>query len=324
MLSITSAFAVEKAILWRDPGPIATLDMASGAGGVALTPQPPFVFQEEELGGTAPKIIVRDANKRTWSVKFGEEARAEVLASRLVWAAGYFAEPSYLVRAANIDSVGSLNRAAEFVDRSQNNLIRNARFELRDPLAYKFLPNSAWDLDDKKLGDLREINGLKLLLMLVSNWDVKTSNTAVVEVNGGRHYVITDWGASMGKTGDITSRSKWDCNGYAKQSEKFIDGVENGFVDFNYDGKRGSVVSNGIRIEDVKWFADRMIGITDAQLRIAAESSGANPEEATCYVNAIRHRLTQLANAGNGSLGTSERGQTRTRTVIKTKTERAQ
>src|SRR5689334_8596242 len=80
-------------VLWRDPGAIETLDLVGGAAGRAGAPKPPFTFIEESMSGSNPKVKIVDANKVQWTMKFGSEVNAEVFASRLAWAVGYFVEP---------------------------------------------------------------------------------------------------------------------------------------------------------------------------------------------------------------------------------------
>jgi hypothetical protein len=322
LVGVALASAISAATLWKDPGPVTSLDLRHGVGGAEMVPQPPFLFQEEVPGGTSPKIRVTDANKRVWTVKFGPEAKAEVLASRLAWAAGYFAEPMYFVKEATLENVAKLTRAEPFVDRSNQNRIRDARFELFDPLLYKFQPRSSWTFETKGLGDANQLAGLRLLMMLVSNWDIKPENTAIVTMNGEPYYAFTDWGATMGRWGDITGRSKWDCSGYAKQSEKFVDEVDGGYVHFNYEGKKTSQTARNIKVENVRWFVDRMGALTDDQLRAAAEAAGATPDESVCFVNGIRSRLNQLKTVAEG--GDNPGTVTRTRTVTKTKTVQVQ
>ena len=58
------------AVLWRDPGPIESLDLIGGPGGNAKAPIGPFVFVEEASGGTAPKVIVKDARGIQWMVNY--------------------------------------------------------------------------------------------------------------------------------------------------------------------------------------------------------------------------------------------------------------
>ena len=75
---------------------------------------PPFTFLEEHLTGSQPCVSVRDARGRTWRVKWGHEVQVETLATRLAWAAGYFVETTYYVRAgAHRRIAGTLQRAAQ-------------------------------------------------------------------------------------------------------------------------------------------------------------------------------------------------------------------
>ena len=82
-------------ILWRDPGDISALDLSHGPGSPELAPVPPFTFLKQDMVGASPKIQVRDAKGVRWSVKLGVESQSEQVATRLVWAMGYFAEEGY-------------------------------------------------------------------------------------------------------------------------------------------------------------------------------------------------------------------------------------
>ncbi len=306
--------AADSPLLWRDPGPRERLDLASGPGGREKAPQPPYVFQEEELRGTAPKVMVRDARGTAWMVKFGPEVKAETFASRLVWAAGYLTEPSYFVAEGKIEGADKLGRAGTFI---QGGTFRDARFELRDGSSYRLVPGSKWSLDDKTLKGTKELSALKLVIMLLSNWDVKPENLAIVETGGKRYYTITDWGASMGRAGDFTLRSKWDCKAFTTQSAHFVNGVSDGYVGFTFHGKAAEVISNGIRVEDVRWFMQRIGKLSDRQISAALLASGATGQEAACFTTALRQRLTQLAAVGTSS---TDSGHTVTQTTIEKRT----
>ena len=90
-----STVATGTPVLWRDPG--ADLNLYYGAGGRDREPRGPFTFIKEDERGSSPKYTVRDAAGVKWKIKLGLEARPETAASRLVWAAGYFANEDYLV-----------------------------------------------------------------------------------------------------------------------------------------------------------------------------------------------------------------------------------
>ena len=98
-------------VLWRDPGPLATKDLYWGPGDAARAPRPPFVFVQEDRTGTKPKVRITDATGVFWTAKFpsqsktGSEVHAEIAASRLVWALGYFVEEHYFVANETITGV---------------------------------------------------------------------------------------------------------------------------------------------------------------------------------------------------------------------------
>jgi hypothetical protein len=115
-------------MLWRDPGHIPSRDLHHGPGSPELAPQQPFTFVEEVKTGESPKFKVRDARGTVWSVKLGEEAQAETVATRLVWAVGYFAEEAYYFDEVRVNGMRRLSRGREYVS---GNTVRGARFEPR-------------------------------------------------------------------------------------------------------------------------------------------------------------------------------------------------
>ena len=298
-----------------------SLDLAGGPGGRSKAPQPPFTFSQEDSGGTAPKVLVTDGRGVKWSVKFGEEVKAENFASRIAWAAGYFADPTYFVKEGKMDAVGALGRASQFI---QDGRFENARFELRDNMAVHHLPTANWNLDEDSLKGTKELSGLKLLFILLSNWDVKPENLGIVEAGGQRYYAVTDWGATMGRAADITGRSKWNCAEYAKDTKTFVEGVRDGFVIFNFDGKKSSQITNGIRMEHLKWLMGRLGKLSDAQIDAALDGSGATAEEKACFSKAFRSRLGQLkmiAESESAPGSTTIRTRTVTKTTVTTTTQ---
>jgi hypothetical protein len=271
-------------------------------------PQPPFRFEKEETGGTAPKIVVRDGSDRRWIVKFGPEGSPETFASRIVHAAGYHSEPAYYVAEGKVEGVSNLGRAAAHI---KDGIFKGARFEYMNPQAR--YTDKHWSLTEPALKDTKELGALKALIALLSNWDVKPENMSVVELGGKQVFAITDWGRTMGRAEEITGRSQWDCASYAKDSEHFVEDVENGFVLLNYSGKQRVEVQRGVKLEHAKWLAQRLGQISDTQLADALRLSGATAEEVSCFGPAFRKRLQQLANAGAG--GETIRSRKVTRTV---------
>src|SRR5215510_13914288 len=295
----TSGAPLQRPVLWRDPGVVEKLDFVNGPGGTKHIPRPPFTFVEEDTGGTNPKIKITDASGRSWGVKWGSEVHGEVFASRLIWAAGYHLEPSYFVQSGKIIGAKRLSRAKKYVEADGS--FTNARFELKEKGVSKATDKESWRWDRNPFVGTRELNGLKVMIMLTSNWDPKDqtdsqSNTAIyTKRNTGEvTYVMSDWGATMGKWGGVLSREKWDCDGFASQTKKFVTGVDGGMVKFGYEGKKQNEIKEGIRVSDVKWLLAYIGRPTDEQIRAGLKASGGTPNDVDCFTTAPRDRINQL------------------------------
>lgn len=291
--------------IWRDPGDARRLDLVHGPGSPDLEPSPPFQFVEEHLTGSQPCVSVHDARGRRWRVKWGGEVRSENFAVRLVWACGYFAEVTYFISSGTIEGARDLQRAAACI--GDDCRFSDARFELDDPAVRKLFEEHSWAWNDNPFLGTRELHGLKVLVMLLSDWDTKDrrdvargSNTAIFEHRIGRfrreaRYLITDWGGSMGRWGsNIVTRGRWDPAGFEAQTPAFLTGVEDGFVKFGYAGQRTSDVAEGIRAMDVNWLLRYLGAISDDQLADALCASGALDEEVAVFSRALRDRISQL------------------------------
>ena len=298
-------------VIWRDPGAVERLDFRAGPGGPAGAPAPPFQFLTEHASGSNPCVSVRDARGRTWRVKWGDEVRYETFYVRVAWAAGYHVEHAYFVAAGEIEGATELGRARACV--GEDCRFKDARFELDEKGVRKLFDEHGWSWDDNPFVGTRELSGLKILLMLLSNWDNKDvrdvargSNTAVFEyaLDGGEmeaRYLIIDWGASMGKWGSNLFRSKWDAAGYEAQTPEFVAGVEDGIVRWNYIGQRTAEAREQISVADVRWLYQYIGRIKDAQLGDGLRASGATEEEVACFTRAIRARLDMLKRISEGA-----------------------
>jgi hypothetical protein len=240
------------------------------------------------------------------------EVKSEVLASRIVWASGYFAGVDYYVSRAAIRGLP----ATPASQASREGGLGSARFQLWQD---GYVSGPGWSWDDNPFVGTRELQGLKILVMLTSNWDNKDardaedgSNTALVNGRqGGRavlRYLVSDWGSSLGQWGrPYFYRDSWNCGAYATQTPSFVLGVRNGFVEWGFKGTRD--VGDGITVDDVSWLVQYTGRITDAQLLQGLRSVDANATESACYLKAIRariNRLREIAGAtprGNGRIG---------------------
>jgi hypothetical protein len=297
-------------VLWRDPGNVAALDLVAGPGGEDGRPAPPFVFVEEHTSGSQPCVTVRDGRQRRWRVKWGNEVHSETFAVRIAWACGFFAETTHFVHEGTVTGVTGLQRASSCID--ERGHFTSARFELDDPAVRKHFEEHSWAWNDNPFLGSRELQGLKIVTMLLSNWDTKDrrdvargSNTAIFEYSGAggseARYLITDWGGSMGSWGAIiVTRGRWDPAAFAAQTPQFVSAIEEGVVKFGYAGQRTEDIASGISPDDVRWVCRYLGQLTDAQLVDALNASGATPDEREGFRSALRDRINQLRRACGG------------------------
>ena len=268
-------------VLWRDRSP-SDLDLAAGPGGREMRPDTRRLrLIKEEKGGWSKKYRVRDGRGREWVAKLGREAQSETAAVRLVWAAGYLTEINYLVPRATIPGVGTFE---------------NVRFEAR-PKNVKRLDEWAWEQNPFR--GTRELEGLKVLMVLLNNWDLKDENNVVIHApgDGELRYVISDLGATFGKTGGggplwRLTRSRNEPKDYA--DSKFIDKVEDGYVDFHFSGVNKGVVEK-VRVEHARWIGERLSRLTDGQLAAVFRAANYTPAETRLLARVVRSRIEELA-----------------------------
>jgi len=294
--------------IWRHPSDSDLADLRFGPGGAKGVPVPPFAFVEEHLAGSQPCVAVRDARQRLWRVKWGYEAKPESFAVRFAWALGYFAEVTHYVAQGRIDGASGLSRARNSV--AEDGIFTEARFELEDRSVRMLFDEHSWSWDDNPFVGTKQLNGLKIVNILLSNWDTKDrrdvsrgSNTAIFEhriAPWGREarYLITDWGGAMGRWGsNVVSRGRWDVNGFEAQTAKFVTDVRDGFVCFAYQGQRTAEIARGVTVEHAAWFYDYARHLSEPALRDGLLSCGATDEEAIRFARALRERIRQIGEA---------------------------
>ena len=302
VLAALPGTAAGQAVLWQAPGKITVTDWIWGAGGEARAPKPPYEFVDEDLHGTNPKIRVRDAKDDRWTVKFGGETHGDVFASRLLYALGYLTQPSYYVVRGTITDVHGLKRAKAFVARDGS--FRFARFTLHERKTLPAVDGEAWSWNDNPFVGTPQLSGLKILMMLTSNWDAKDerdgtgSNTSIKSKPGSnasqRFYAFDDWGATMGKSGGFFTRDKWDPAGYQAQTRGFARITSGGAIQWGYRGKHNRDIVSDVSVADVRWLMTYLSHVSDEELATGLRASGATEAEIDIYTRAIRERITQL------------------------------
>ena len=284
-------------VLWRDPGDISTRNLLLGPGGEEMKPDiSNLTFVKDEVGGYSAGFRVRDGAGNTWVAKLGKEAQPETAASRFVWAVGYVSEIHYLFPCVHIKGAPDKK-----VERCEGKGFANVRFEAR-PKSFK-RQGTTWSWANNPFNGTKELKGLIVLMAFLNNWDLKDDNNKLIYVpgtdgaQGEMHYILSDLGATFGKTGGFMSRSRNDPEDYAKS--KFIEGVEGGRVKFAYSGKNSGLFKD-ITVEDARWVGDMLSRLSDQQLMDAFRAANFTPEEVQLLVPAARARINQLVGLSGG------------------------
>lgn len=300
-------------VLWRGPGNVSARDLSYGPGSASDAPAPPFTFIEEDKSGESPKFEVRDARGIRWKVKLGPEAQSETVATRLVWSVGYFAEEAYYFNWTVIDKLPRLSRGREFV--GHEGIVSGARFEPRREGVKR---GPEWDWNDNPFKGTRELSGLKVLMILLNNFDARAPNNSILYIKDSRggdaeaRYVVTDLGATLGKADGLGGkRTKNNLKDFL--STRFVMGIEDGAVEFDFDTRptnlgaisvlyppyyRGEVkkekAMRGIPVEHARWIGGLLSQLTDEQLRDAFRAANYDKPKMEGYVRSIRERINQL------------------------------
>jgi len=293
------------AVLWREPSDIASRDLSYGPGGKAHEPHGTFTFEAEDRSGTSPKFDVVDQDGVKWRVKMGPEARPETAASRFVWAVGYFANEDYFMPALHVEKMQHLHRGGSLVSPEGN--VHNVRLK-------RHLPDEAkagsWSWAKNPFVGTREWYGLRALMAVLNNWDVKDINNSIYLSRDEpleARYAISDLGASFGPVGE-----GWDLKGNAAEYSKsrFIRAASPKRIDFMAPAAPGPLyyfnfhelghcislfwVGRNIPRADARWIGDLLARLSPKQIHDAFRAAGYSTEEVEQLSNALARRIAEL------------------------------
>jgi hypothetical protein len=270
-------------IMWERPNDIASRDLYLGPGGAAMRPDVRRItFIKEEKGGYSKKYRVRDGAGREWVVKIGKEAQSETSAVRLLYGLGYLTEVNYLVPRVTIPGKGTFS---------------NVRFEAR-PENWKRV--GEWKWKSNPFSGTQELQGLKILMALINNWDLKDSNNVILKVRGNNgdelRYAISDLGATFGHASTTPifwrlTRSRNNPVNYAKSN--FFEKVKGDRVVLHFGGKNRGIVKD-ISIQDAQWLGSLLAQLSDRQLRDAFRAANYSPSQINLLAGEVRERTSEL------------------------------
>jgi len=278
--TVSSAIAQQRmAQLWREPDNIATLDLFRGPWPEAAPdPNATYAFAKPKLHGNSPGLTVRDAKGIEWSVKEGDEAPVEVTFSRVLSAIGYRQPPVYFLPSFLLDRGGSVERAPA------------ARFR---PKLDSVREMGEWSWQRNPFVGTKPYQGLLVVLMIFNSSDLKDSNNSVYEMvpprDGARRwYVVRDVGSALGETAKIDAH-EGDPDLFDRLD--FINGVRDGFVDFNYHGWHQELFTRRITPGDVRWACERLAKLSEAQWRDAFRAGGFAPPVADRFIRRLKAKI---------------------------------
>ena len=155
-----------------------------------------------------------------------------------------------------------------------------------------------WDWKQNPFAGKRELKGLLVMMALLNNWDLKTSNNVVLQVtkpDGATElqYVVSDIGATFGKTGGPIAHSRNEPEKYVKT--KFVEGADGGRVKFAFGGK-GSSLMDSVTVADAKWIGSLLAQLSDQQIADAFKAADFTPAETQMLVAEVKERINQLVN----------------------------
>ena len=300
-----------KPVFWIDPGDIRSKDLFHGPGGRDGEPKLPLKYLKEDKGGTSPKFEVEDANGEKWKAKLGDETQPEVVASRLLWAVGFAANTNYVIPETSIPGIDARQKRGRQMI-GPGGRLTNVRVQ-RATKGWEKVAD--WNWRDKRNKGLREFNGLRVMMAVLNNWDLKGENNAIFvgkDDTSKLFFATSDVGASFGMSGRsyTDEMTKNNVNAYAKH--KFVSKVTKDYVDFNFpthpsvvhlfmfewiwyfQQMRNHWIGRHVPLEDARWVGSLLGQLSPQQIRDAFRAGNYSPDDTEKFARALEARIASL------------------------------
>jgi len=311
IVAIAHARAQESvnALLWRDPGKVGSRNLYYGPGGKQHQPHGTVRFIDEDYQGTSPKFRVRDEDDTKWTVKMGVEAKPETAAAHLLWAVGYFTDEDYFLPSLTIEGMPThLKRGRNLL--RPDGTVENVRLKRHLKREKKI---GIWHWKHNPFTGQQKFNGLRVMMAVMNNWDVKDENNAIYASDSDSSeeiYLVSDLGASFGATGYGWNQAKSKGNLNSYRHSKFISKVTPQFVDFGCPSRPALIrffdipllihrlrlrwIGKHIPRADAKWMGSLLARLSPDQIRHAFRSAGYSPQEVEGFSKIVEKRIAEL------------------------------
>jgi hypothetical protein len=274
-----------KPVMWERVR-VSQRDLFYGPGGKEMLPDlSKITFIKEEKNGHQKKYRIEDGSGRIWVAKLGREAQPETAAVRLLWALGYKTEINYLVPTITIPGKGTF---------------KNVRLEARPDDVERL---EEWKWKSNPFIGTKELQGLKIMQVFMTNWDIVDVQNKVLQVEDGGaaelQYIISDLGSTFGKLGNNNlpviyrfGRKTNKPSVYAKT--KLVRRVKNDRVVLSYKGKNRGLFKD-IKIEDAVWLSRLLSQLSDKQIRDAFRAANYSASEVETLTKAVKNKINELS-----------------------------
>lgn len=289
----TSAIAQEKQdklrqaapVLWEEVA-IGERDLYWGPGGREMSPvMDGMKLVGRQVGGNNLKFRLKEKSGREWVAKAADESQPEVAATRLLWAIGYATEIDYIVPKVAVPKWGKY---------------KNVRLEARPDGVKR---GDRWSWDENPFKGAPEFAGLRIMMAMLNNWDLKDENTIILEKDGKHYYALSDLGSSFGKLAENSEtragRSVNNPGDYAKSA--FIKTVDGEMIHLAYTAERADLM-RGINVEHGRWLAGLLTQLSDKQIQDAFRAANYDPEEVATLTASFKARIAELDKAAGGTV----------------------
>lgn len=273
-----------EAVMWEKVD-VAKRDLFAGPGGTSMLPDLSRIeFIKEEKAGHNKKYRIKDASGRAWVAKLGREARPETAAVRLLWGLGYKTEVNYLVPTITIPGKGTF---------------KNVRLEARPEHIERL---EEWRWKQNPFVGTKELQGLKMMMIFMTNWDAIDIQNKVLQVGNEKHYIVSDLGGTFGRFGNNNlplffrlGRKTGSPGHYVKT--KFVKEVEGGEVKLATKGAKTRNLFSRFAIEDARWLSRLLNQLSDKQIRDMFRAANFSADEVETYLRAVKIKVGELDRA---------------------------